>query len=290
MLTEKMMEDEICNDPDKYLGEKGLKLIKRQFSIGECRYDLLFEDRYGGKLIVELQKGTLNRDHFLRIMYYQLEYKVKYPDEFTDIWVIANRIPYDKRNKFDSLGIKWKEIAESEFSGILFPDIETDKRNNNFTSSSYQRKKSGSQMAKQWDEASFIYELEKRGGTEIAKTAKKIVEWGLKNELTIDWGKGESHGGFQIKYNRKSLISVKVSGKVTIWFYRLHHETITFKGDDKKIELLNMLNNIKGISISKKDITKEPSILIAVLLDESSLNRFLEILDWVTIELKKGEK
>jgi hypothetical protein len=123
MFTEKMMEDAISNDPEKYLGEKGLKLIKRQFSIGECRYDLLFEDRYGGKLIVELQKGTLNREHFLRIMYYQLEYRVKYPDEFTDLWVIANRIPFDKRSKLDSLGIKWMEISESEFKKIPDEDF-----------------------------------------------------------------------------------------------------------------------------------------------------------------------
>jgi hypothetical protein len=134
MVSEKTMEDAICNDPEKYLGEKGLKLIKRQFSIGECRYDLLFEDRYGGKLIVELQKGTLDRDHFLRIMYYQLEYRVKYPNEFTDLWVIANRIPYDKRNKLDSLGIKWKEIAESEFGDTIGSHTDPDKFDSRLTS------------------------------------------------------------------------------------------------------------------------------------------------------------
>jgi hypothetical protein len=289
MFTEKIMEDSICNDPEKYLGEKGLKLIKRQFSIGECRYDLLFEDRYGGKLIVELQKGTLDRDHFLRIMYYQLEYRVKYPDEFTDLWVIANRIPYDKRNKLNSLGIKWKEIPEAEFIDID-QFVNQNKNNEGYNTTLHLKKAVRSKVDNQWDEITFVAELETRKGAEVVTVAKKILEWAEKNEFTIDWGGGGSHGGFQIKYRNKSLISVKISGKVTIWFYRLHYETTTFKGDEKKLILLNMLNAIDGVSIPRERITKEPGIPIEVLCNEASLKRFLEILEWVTNELKNGDK
>jgi RecB family endonuclease NucS len=71
MITEKIMEDAICNDPERYIGEKGLKLIARQYSIGTYRFDLLFEDSHGKSLIVEIQKGKLNREHTYKILDYK---------------------------------------------------------------------------------------------------------------------------------------------------------------------------------------------------------------------------
>ena len=41
MFTEKMMEDAILKDPERYIGEKGLKLIARQYSVGNYRFDLV---------------------------------------------------------------------------------------------------------------------------------------------------------------------------------------------------------------------------------------------------------
>jgi hypothetical protein len=288
MVSEKLMEDAISSDPGKYLKEKGLRLVARQYSIGSYFFDLLFEDRHGAKLIVELQKGTLDRTHTYKILDYYDEYKDNNPNSFIELMVIANRIPHERRRRLESHGISWMEIPESEFIDIN-NIIERDKINANFTRVLYQRKTSGSQMPGQWDEFSFFTELQARKGAEVASVAKMIIEWGRKHEFTIDWGKGESNGGFQIKHKGISLISVKISGKVTIWFYRLHHETQAFRVDEKKFELLDKLNKIKGISISPKYITKEPSIPIPVLIDESSLRMFLEILDWLTHELNISE-
>jgi RecB family endonuclease NucS len=79
MINEDDMENAIISDPEKYIGEKGLKLISRQFRIGKYIFDLLFEDRHGGKLIVELQKGTLDREHTYKILDYYDEYREAYP-------------------------------------------------------------------------------------------------------------------------------------------------------------------------------------------------------------------
>jgi len=48
-MLEKDIEDLTANNPEKYIGEAGLKLISRQYSIGPYRFDLLFEDRHGAK-------------------------------------------------------------------------------------------------------------------------------------------------------------------------------------------------------------------------------------------------
>lgn len=289
MISEKMMEDAISGEPEKYLGEKGLNLIAKQYSIGSYVFDLLFEDRHGTKLIVELQKGTLDRNHTYKILDYYDEYKEKNPDAFIELMVIANRIPHERRRRLDTNGISWKEIPESEFTGIN-QVANQNKMNDNYTRISHQKKPGRPIVNEQWDENTFIAELETRKGPEVSIVAKKILEWGEKNEFTIEWGGGESQGGFQIKYRNKSLISIKISGKVTIWFYRLHHETTAFKRDEKKLILLNMLNAIDGISISREKITKEPGIPIEILCNEASLKRFFEILEWVRNELRNGKK
>lgn len=114
MLTEKMMEEAIINNPEKYI-EEGLKLLGRQLRIGGYIFDLLFEDRHGAKLIVELQKGTLDRNHTYKIMDYYDEYKSNNPKEFVELMIIANKIPRERRDRLSSYGIAFKEIPEGDF-------------------------------------------------------------------------------------------------------------------------------------------------------------------------------
>lgn len=120
MLTEKMMEEAIIDNPTKYL-EEGLSLLSRQFHIGRYIFDLLFEDRHGARLIIELQKGTLDRNHTYKIMDYYDEYKSQHPEHFVELMIIANKIPRERRERLTSYGIAFKEIPESEFASA-FPD------------------------------------------------------------------------------------------------------------------------------------------------------------------------
>lgn len=48
--------------------EEGLSLLGTQVSIGNLRVDLLFRDRFGDTLIVELKRGTIRREHVGQIM------------------------------------------------------------------------------------------------------------------------------------------------------------------------------------------------------------------------------
>src|SRR4030042_5538394 len=118
MFSEKDMENAICQNPEKYLGEKGLRLISRQHKIGNYIFDLLFEDRHGAKLIVEIQKGALDRSHTYKILDYYHGFKDKYPDEFVELIVIANEISGERKRRLSQFGVSFKEIAYSEFSEI----------------------------------------------------------------------------------------------------------------------------------------------------------------------------
>lgn len=114
-LLEKEMEDLIILNPQKYLNEPELKLISRQYSIGNYRFDLLFDDRHKGKLIIEIQLGTLDRNHTYKILDYYDEYKSKNPSGFIELMIIANKIPRERRERLNSHGISFIEIPESIF-------------------------------------------------------------------------------------------------------------------------------------------------------------------------------
>ena len=115
MLSEKEMENAICSEPDRYLDESGLKLIARQYRIGNYIFDLLFEDRHGTKLIIEIQKGTLDRNHTYKIMDYYHEYKEAKPKEYIELMVVANKIPDERKRRLSNWGITFKEIPEDIF-------------------------------------------------------------------------------------------------------------------------------------------------------------------------------
>ncbi len=115
MFTEKDMEDAIARDPERYLGEDGLELIARQYRIGGYIFDLLFKDRHGAKLIVEIQKGTLDRQHTYKILDYYEGFREKHPEEFIELMVLANKIPEERKRRLRRWGVEFHEIPESDF-------------------------------------------------------------------------------------------------------------------------------------------------------------------------------
>jgi hypothetical protein len=121
-----MMEEAIIACPEKYV-EEGLTLINRQFRMGSYIFDLLFEDRHGAKLIIELQKGSLDRDHTYQIMDYYDEYKSRNPDQFVELMIVANKIPRERRDRLSSYGIAFKEIPEGQFLSATAPQVDRPK-------------------------------------------------------------------------------------------------------------------------------------------------------------------
>lgn len=179
MFTEKDMENAIICNPEKYIEEEGLKLITQQFHIGKYIFDLLFEDRHRGKLIVELQKGTLDRNHTYKILDYYDEYKESHPKEFIDLMVIANTIPPERKKRLSALGITFKEIPLSEF----IHDLEETH------ALTYQEKipklsEMSSSRVKNTDTVIGSYELFKSQKNQFIKVLK---EYDPNTKVVLDW-------------------------------------------------------------------------------------------------------
>ncbi|NVO00519.1 MAG: DUF91 domain-containing protein [Geobacteraceae bacterium] len=117
-LSELDMENAIAAEPEKILRESGLKLVARQYRIGSYIFDLLFEDRHGAKMIVEIQLGTLDRNHTYKILDYYDEYKEKHLGEFIELMVVANTITHERRKRLNALGVSHREIPAEAFLSL----------------------------------------------------------------------------------------------------------------------------------------------------------------------------
>jgi hypothetical protein len=288
MISEKDMEDAISVDPEKYLGEKGLKLIARQYSIGNYRFDLLFEDRHGAKLIVEIQKGTLDREHHHKIQDYYEEYKVKYPDEFVDLMVIANRIPYERRRKLSYLGVEHKEIPEVKFQSAVLTNDKVAEAISLRTVNNVQFITNRNRRVCTWNESNFFQDMNNRCSDDIVKVAIKIREWIKGRSLGPQYGKGGVNGSFFPMISSRRPFTVYSDGRMEIWFAKIK-EMQPFNNEQSLLELLFRLNQINGVNLEQESINRYPGIKLSVFIKDQVLNQFFAVFDWVIQEIKSAQ-
>lgn len=108
MLSERLFEDILVKYPE--LVEERLTFLGRQVSHFGKRIDILFEDRFKEKLIVELKKDNLDRNALSQVMEYE-GYILSEKDPTTRVMIIANRIPLNLKKAMDHHGIEYKEIT-----------------------------------------------------------------------------------------------------------------------------------------------------------------------------------
>lgn len=58
-----------------------------------------------------------------------------------------------------------------------------------------------------------------------------------------------------------------------------------FESESKRFEVLEQLNAIQGVSIPADGISRYPSVPLFAFLEESSLNRFLDVYEWFLKEI-----
>lgn len=150
-------------------------------------------------------------------------------------------------------------------------------------------KKKGAKEEKQWDEASFFEEITNKRGQKEAKVAHDILEWTIKNNTGIWWGKGKVTGAFVPTFNTSDgvqhlLFAVFTNGTIQIYF-QAYQKRPGFEPEEKRMELRKKLNEIPGVNISSDGISRYPSIPISALFNENNLNHFFQIYEWFLKEI-----
>lgn len=116
-FSEKDMEDRIWDNPSNLIGEEGLVSMERQVHLDGYRADLLLEDSNGDHLLIEIQKGGLDRTHIWKILDYGFRLKKINGNKKLRLMVVANRISKKQIETLNHLQVEYKEIPAPIFSG-----------------------------------------------------------------------------------------------------------------------------------------------------------------------------
>jgi len=115
-MTEREMEDLLWDYPEKLLNEP-LKQFQRQRVSAVGRADLIFEDRIGRLLVIEL-KRTLERGAITQLLDYYGDLKGRFPERAIELMVVASRIPPERRVACEHHDIEAREISEKRFRDV----------------------------------------------------------------------------------------------------------------------------------------------------------------------------
>ena len=144
-----------------------------------------------------------------------------------------------------------------------------------------------------WDEPSFLTEIESRCGIDVAKIARRILEWAKERKLRMWWGRGRFAGSYYVVEavdgNEYSLFAVWTNGSLAFQFGTMQTRPV-FDEADKRLELLNRLNTIPSFNLPPDSINRYPGVELSLLKEDSAINQFTSIFDWVIEEIKSQSK
>lgn len=157
------------------------------------------------------------------------------------------------------------------------------------TAEAERRKSSGlPRLSRQWDEQSFFAALDDRGAGNEMRVARDILDWAKSRTPRIWWGKGLTNGSFVPVLHRNGMdqqpFAVFTGGSqgrasVEIYFY-WHAYKRPFDDQQKRVEMLQKLNQIPGVLLPEDSINRRPNISLETLAEGDRLSRFLEVFDW----------
>jgi RecB family endonuclease NucS len=81
------------------------------------RADLIFEDRIGRLLVVELKRDTLERGAIAQLIDYYGMLKARFPEKAVELMIVAGRVPPERRLACEQYDIAAVEIAQKKIPG-----------------------------------------------------------------------------------------------------------------------------------------------------------------------------
>jgi hypothetical protein len=140
--------------------------------------------------------------------------------------------------------------------------------------------KSGKKESRQWDENSFMQDLENKFGQGSSLVAQKLLHWAKENYSDIWWGKGAGNGSFFPMFNINGIKSYTFAcwtkGGVELQFQWIKNQPLCSDVEYRK-KILARLNEITGVNIPVEKIEFRPSISYDVLNTEKAFGMFMKI-------------
>ena len=117
-MLEKDIENLIAAHPREFFPREEFKLVAQQHTIKKRRLDILFEDKYGRFIIIEVKRGILSREASGQVIEYYGLLKEQFPEKSIELILCANTIPNERKTFLENVGIECKEIPVSQLVNI----------------------------------------------------------------------------------------------------------------------------------------------------------------------------
>lgn len=133
-----------------------------------------------------------------------------------------------------------------------------------------------------WDERSFMEEVS-RWNPNSSDPIQAVLSWASGRGVGVTWSRGQQCGTFQMVIRHRGFeyhpVVVRMNGTFTLLFTHLR-ESPAFYRPELRIELLRRLNEVEHVVLPEEAIDLRPTLPLAVLGEQPSLDRFLGVLDW----------
>ena len=117
-MIEREMEDLIARFPSDFFPRRKFVLKGRQQSFGDVgRFDLLFEDEFQTKILMELKARPGKYEDATQLARYKDEMERR-GEKNVLMWLVAPQIPNSVREFLDRIGIEYSEIHIPEFRQV----------------------------------------------------------------------------------------------------------------------------------------------------------------------------
>ncbi len=149
------------------------------------------------------------------------------------------------------------------------------------TAASETRKARGAQ--RQWDEASFFAEIERKRGPNETRVARELLQWARVQMPRLTWGKGKIDGSFIPVLDRNGEphypLAIYTYGRLEIQFQWLTRPP--FDDLELRRDFLRRVNEVPGVAFPDDAVTRRPSIELSLLAaDPAALDTLKNALDW----------
>jgi hypothetical protein len=135
----------------------------------------------------------------------------------------------------------------------------------------------GKRQIRHWDRASLLDELERDQGKPMRGLVERVLEWADQRGIALSYGHGARYGS--VVLGSSAPFAIYTTGRLETRFDRLAGwPSMT---DDDLERIRQQLNEIANGSIPPDKLRSWPSVLMQPLLEESRLQRLLQLLESV---------
>ena len=156
------------------------------------------------------------------------------------------------------------------------------------TAAAERAKSAGARPGRKWDETSFFADLQAKQ-PDAVPVARRILDWSKSKVPRIDWGEGKQDGSFVPVLHHKGidypLFAVYTYGNFETHFQHYLNRP-PFTSEPLRVEKLNRLNAIPGVSLPQDSIARRPSIPLKSLLEEGRTEALLSVYEWVLEQIR----